>query len=136
MGETPYLRVPSAEGDDVFHALYMHRRKLPDGPDKRACTLILAAAMQKAEEIDALRANRKKMREKLEQRNDINGNLVLFSIHEIEYDAIKALCPAITGGNGDAMREGWNWVLKQTWAKDFKAPKFEKRYLGVGNAKN
>lgn len=122
------LAVGKEESQDVFDALYEHWKKVKNPATKQAISRILLAANQRQAEINHIRSQRFVMRLQLEQKANINGNLVTGELHELEYDACRFLCPAIRGGNGTAVREGWRWIMKQPWGKDFRAAPFEKRY--------
>ena len=128
MGESAAPLVGKEEASTVFDALFLHWKKVKNPAKKQAISRLLLAAKQKEAEIEACRANRQLQRIYLEQKANINGNLMIAGLHDLEHRACQVLCPALQHGTGTAKAEGWRWVIKQPWAKDFRAAPFEKRY--------
>lgn len=124
------LAVGKEEAQDVFQALYLHWKKVKNPAAKQMISRILLEAKLKRDEIDFMRARREASRLFQEQKATINGNLVTGELHLLEHEACKILCPAIRHGTGTAIREGWNWIMKQPWARDFRPAPFEKRHHG------
>lgn len=128
MSESATPIVPKEEAKTVFDALFIYWKKVKNPARKQAISRLLLAAKQQEAEIEACRANRQLQRIYLEQKANINGNLLIAGLHDLEHKACQALCPALCHGTGTAKAEGWRWVLRQPWAKDFKAAPFEKRH--------
>lgn len=130
MAETAALAVGREDAQDVFQALYQHWRGVKNPARKHRLSKILLAAKAQRDEIDFIRERRRVARLFLEQKANIDGNFLTGELHLLEHEACKILCPALAHGTGTAQKEGWLWILKQPWGKDFRAAPFEKRYHG------
>ena len=113
---------------DVFQALYEHWKKIKNPAKKQQVSKILLESKLYKDDIDAIRAERARLRTQAERAAGNNGMQQLGELHVLEYEACRVLCPTLTIGRGSAKKAGWAWVRKQPWAKDFMAPPIEKRF--------
>ena len=130
------LAVGRESDQDVFQALYQHWKGVKNPAKRQMIAQVLLAAKLQRDEIDFIRDQRRTARLFLEQKANINGNFLTGELHMLEHEACKILCPALVHGKGPAQKEGWFWILKQPWGKDFAAAPFEKRYGHVRRATN
>lgn len=123
--------VPKEEHKDVFEVLFDKWKRVKNPAAKKKMGRILLQAKIKRKEIEYMRDQRHYQRLMNEQKGNINGNLVTGDLHALEYEACRLLCPALMHGDGVALKEGWRWIMRQSWGKEFRAAPFEKRHSHV-----
>ena len=115
-----------AQVSPIFDAVEAEARRDRTGEKVITGAAICYRAKEQAGEIHMMRVARDVMRHNLQQRNDINGNLLTLDMHPMEYEACEYLCPLLKTADWQAQARAWRWILKQEWGQEFGAPQYEK----------
>lgn len=110
----------------IFTELAVLAKRTKDLKTFDSATRIIKEASKRGAEITHIRKVRQIHRDKLERDGSRNGALITGEMHQLEYEAIRLLCPALQHPNGEDRDKTWQWILKQDWGKDFAAAPFEK----------
>ena len=110
---------------DIFQAVWDQAKRSNDKGRMVEAAALTLAANAKAQEIDLIKKERKTWRKMLRKSNT-SGTLATFDLHPLEYEACRIMCPDLRHANWEAKQKAWQWILKQPWAKDFRASPFEK----------